>query len=180
MFNWFKKKKKEEYKPNFDPSDLSVSKLKKGAFLDYNLETWQVTAQYEYDWGNEYFTDEFQLKNIDQVYYLYLQEDDELQCQWLQKINPRQIDPQLTQHIKTHDVPPSEILYEGTRYFRGRESVGYFRNIENDNWEEFIVWVYYDEKDEKVMHIERWDEDEFEATVGIILKEYEFSNIILP
>ncbi|RLD43759.1 MAG: DUF4178 domain-containing protein, partial [Bacteroidetes bacterium] len=37
---------------------------------------------------------------------------------------------------------------------------------------------YYDEKEELYICIEQWDEKEFEASAGIIIKEFEISNIL--
>ncbi|WP_027000987.1 DUF4178 domain-containing protein [Eisenibacter elegans] len=179
VFGWFKKKK-EEKREYIDPTEVNITMLRKGAFVDYDLKTWQVTACYEYDWGNEYFSHEFQLKSGKDTIYLHIEDDDELECTIVRKISPRAIQDDAVDYIRKHDNGPMEVIYEGTKYYRESEQVGYFANLGATNWEEFISWSYYDDSGKKVLEIERWDEEEFEASAGIVVGEFEFMNIILP
>jgi hypothetical protein len=41
-----------------------------------------------------------------------------------------------------------------------------------------IYWDYADASGEKLLAIEQWGEDEFEAAVGRSVQEYEFTNIL--
>ena len=85
-FGLFKKKKKDE-KKLIDPTQVQINQLTKGSFIDYNLETWEVTAVYQYYWGDDYFSDEFQLSTADDICYLSVEEDDGYECSISRKIN---------------------------------------------------------------------------------------------
>jgi len=179
MFSCFSSKKKEDVDLDYDPEDISLNQLKKGSFLDYDLKTWQVKTCYEYDWGDDYFSDEYQITTADESMYLSVEEDDELEITLTKKINVHSIEGNVTQYIIQHDTAPTEVTFKGVRYFRDSEDAGYFRNKDNNNWEEFISWTFYDDSGDKVLSIERWDEEDFEASAGVIAQEYEFSNIIM-
>lgn len=179
-FSWFKKKKDED-KPSYDPTDVKVNQLVKGAFVDYDLKTWEVRAVYEYDWGNDFFADEFQIATASETYYLYVEEGEEgLECTLSEKINVHAIEGDIIRHTIQNESPPMEITFQGEKYFRDSEGVGLFRNVEDDRWREMISWTYYDIKEEKVLGIERWGEEDFEASFGQMVEQYEFSSFIMP
>ncbi|MEO1099612.1 MAG: hypothetical protein AAFX57_17950, partial [Bacteroidota bacterium] len=56
LFDFFKKKEKE---PEYDVTNLKVSDLDHGFILEYDLKTWEVKEVYEYDWGNNNFSQEY-------------------------------------------------------------------------------------------------------------------------
>lgn len=171
-----KKEKKEE---EVDPLDIRLIKLKAGYILDYDLSSWEVKEVYNYDWGDEFFTKEYKLSNGSDILYLHVEEDDELELEVSRKVKPASIDPDLAEHIARDGHPPKKIHYKGTDYFLDSESPGYFNEeTKPDQWVEHIAWSYYDEQDEKTLSIEQWDEREFEAAVGKVVKEFEISNII--
>ncbi len=179
VFGWFKKKKEEE-EPLYDPANVRVTDLVKDAFLDYDLKTWQVTEVYEYDWGDDFFTDEFQLKTADETFYLHLEVDDELECTMMRKINLFEIDEDIPQYVQQNNTAPTRITYEGETFYRESEGIGYFRNIEDDNWQELVSWSYYNKSKDKLVGIDQWGEHQFSAAAGKVVQEFEFSNIIIP
>ncbi|MDX2306111.1 MAG: DUF4178 domain-containing protein [Microscillaceae bacterium] len=180
VFGWFKKKKDDNASLHYDPANIKINQLVKGAFLDFDLKTWEVKAVYEYDWGDNYFSDEFQLSTADETLYLHVEEDDEIACTLSEKINIHLIEGDIAEYIIRTDSPPMKVVYEGETFFRQSENIGYFRNVDNDMWSELISWSYYDKDQKKVLNIERWGEQDFEASVGRIAQEFEFTNIIMP
>ena len=180
VFGWFKKRKENRPQLSYDPSNIKINQLVKGSFVDYDLKTWEVSTVYEYDWGDNYFSDEFQLTTADETLYLNVEEDDELECTLASKINIHHIDGDIAEYILRNDSPPMKVVYEGETFFRQSENIGYFRNVENDKWSELISWSYYDKEQKKVLSIERWGEQEFEASIGRVAQEFEFTNIIMP
>lgn len=181
MFSCFGgKKKNQEDELDYDPSDIKLENLRKGAFFDYDLKTWQVKAEYEYDWGDEFFTQEFQITTADETCYLSVEDDDELEISITKKINLRSLEGNVADYIVRNDIAPPEVVHNGVKYFKESEDAGYWRNKKNTSWEEFISWTYYDDTEKKTLTIERWDEQEFEASAGIVVQEHEFSNFILP
>jgi hypothetical protein len=182
-FNWFKKKKENEddarYK--YDPTDIKINKLRKGSFLDYDFKTWQVMAVYEYDWGDDFFADEFQIALPDKTtLYLYVEEDGDFYCTLNQKINVHDLGDEVVDGLTNQGKAPMRVQFEGNMYYRQAENVGYFRDAGNQNWTEMVSWSYSTKSEEKVLTIEQWGEEDFSASVGWVVKDYEFTNIIMP
>lgn len=174
IFDRFKKKE-----PKYDATNIRVSDLDKNFVFDYDLSTWIVKGVYKYDWGDNYFTREFKIENDKDTFFLNLEEDDELVLSISKKVRLVSVGDDLPDHIVRHQKPPSKIEYEGIIYLLENENSGYFNDPEKDkdNWIELISWDYIDKSGEFVLCIEQWDEREFEASVGKIVKEFEISNI---
>lgn len=174
LFDFFKKKE-----PDYNATDIKVTDLDKNFVFDYNLSTWMVTAVYEYDWGDNCFTREFKIENESETAFLSIDEDDGLEISITQKIKIRHIDEDLPEYIVRNECPPKKLEYKGkTFYFEG-ENPGYFNDCDNkkEAWTEFIAWDYYSDDEEYVLNIEQWGDNQFEASYGKVIKEYEISNI---
>jgi hypothetical protein len=180
-FSWFKKKKDEgEKKRLYDPTQVTIRDLIKGSFVDYDLECWEVRAAFEYDWGDNFFSDEFQLATADDTVFLSVEDDDELFVSVTRKILIHDIEEDVVNDIIKKEVPPMKITYKGETYFRKSESIGHYRNVETDSWAELVSWTYFDRNQERILSIEQWGQEEFEASWGKVANEYEFSSIIMP
>ncbi|MEM7552453.1 MAG: DUF4178 domain-containing protein [Bacteroidota bacterium] len=176
LFDLFKKKEE----PAYDPTNISIKDLDKGFVFDYDLKTWIVKEVYEYDWGNNNFTKEFKVDSGDEVWYLHLEDDDEIFITVTKKVKIRAIDEDLPERIKKKEKPPKKLEYKGHTLYRDEETMGYFKPVdkETDDWDELISWEYYDDEDQYVLSIEQWGDDEFEAAFGKVAKEHQFSNIL--
>ena len=175
LFDRFKKKE-----PDYDPGNITIRDLKKGFFVDYDLQTWEVNEAYSYDWGDNYFTKEFQLTSASDQIYLHIDENDDLELTVAKKVKLRVIDEDLPEEIVKNEHPPKKINFKGKTYYRDGENQGYFSDKpdNDDSWTELISWDYYDEEEENFINIEQWGEREFEASYGVVAKEFQFSNII--
>ena len=179
MFGWLKKKK--EQLPEYDPSNITLLDLRMGFVLDYQGTSWEVVAEYEYDWGDNYFTYEYKLKSSNDAIFLGIEEDDELVCTVSRKIKFSSLDQDIEEHIREHEIPPKKIKYEGVKYKRETEKPGYFRDVmttDHEDAEHFIAWEYYDQSERKVLGIEQWNENSFECWVGVLEEPYLFTNIL--
>lgn len=180
-FSWFKKKKDEDDKPSYDPTNTSVAQLVKGAFVDYDLKTWEVRAAYQYDWGDNFYADEFQLATADETIYVYVEEGDEgIECTVSQKLNIHALEGNIPDFIIQNESPPTQVKFQGETYYRDEESIGRYKDVEENRWQEMISWTYYDMNEEKVLSIERWGEEDFAASLGKVVQEFEFSSFIMP
>lgn len=165
----------------FDPTNIKLNQMRKGYFVDYNFKTWRVEAWYEYDWGNDYFTDEYKLTAIGERESIFLhveEKDTGLECTITQPINIHQIEENVVDYIKLNETPPTRLTFKGKTYYKHGEGVGYFRNTDTDKWEELISWTYYDDSKKELLNIEQWGPEDFEAHIGIVVDEYSFSNIL--
>ncbi|WP_421750346.1 DUF4178 domain-containing protein [Croceimicrobium sp.] len=168
--------KKEDPKPfSRTPLDLDL-----GYIFEYDMQSWEVMAVYEYDWGDEDFSKEFKVSDGQNTYYLSVEDDDEIEMTWSKKIPLRSIEGPIAQQIEEDERPPETIVYESRTYYLDEESAGYFHEKGSDEnaWAEFMVWDYYDKKEEYQLSIEQWGPRSFEASHGKVLKSYEISDIL--
>lgn len=172
LFDFFKKKDVQSY----DPTHVQVSDIDLGFVFDYNLSTWTVEKTFEYDWGDENFSKEHKISDGKETYFLSISDADELEISLSSKIKFSSLDGEISTYIKLNEEPPSRISYKGETYIKDSGSPGYIKN--GDSWEEMMSWDYYNVGEDKVLCIEQYGEDEFEASCGIIIKEYEISNIL--
>lgn len=176
LFDVFKKKNESSY----DPNNIRVTDLAKGFIFEYDMSTWEVTEEYSYDWGGNFFTREFKVENGSLTRYLSVENDDDLYLTLTKKVRIRKLDQDLPEYIMDRGSAPKILFYDGKKYFLEKESPGYFKNVSSneDKWSELISWDYYDDDEEYCLSVERWGENEFEATAGRIIKEFEISNIL--
>jgi hypothetical protein len=174
LFDFLKKKES-----HYDSTNIRVHDLDVGFIFEYDLSTWVVEAIYEYDWGDNYFTREFKVSNGSETCFLGVEEDDGIQLSLMKKKKVRAIATDLPETLMNKQQPPKKITCDGVDYYLEKESAGYFHDIaKGDNWEEFRSWDFEDEEGKHLLCIEQWDEKEFEAAIGISLKEFEISNIL--
>ena len=170
--------RKEKAEPERDPlSDLTLSDLKPGYLLDYDLKTWSVTAQNRYDFEGDR-VDEWQLHSGGEVRYLEREEDDSVAWTLSRKVSLSDIDPGLNDHMKRNDDPPESIPFDGIDYEGTSTAVGKFYKDGEGSGQEFIVWDYADASGHHSLTLEQWGEHKYEASVGECVHEYQFSHIL--
>ena len=176
FFDFLKGNKEPE--KHYDPLNIKVTDLEKGYLLDYDLETWTVKKMAEYDWGDNHFSREFTIISQNKTRFLHIEDDDELVVTFSENLKIRKLGPEVNNHIKVNGVPPDEIVYDGITYYLEDQPSGYYRNVENEDWEELILFDYWDENEKHCISIEQWDENDFEASIGIRIKPSDISNIL--
>jgi|TARA_B110000014_G_scaffold263132_2_gene258938 hypothetical protein len=174
IFDIFKKKEEKHY----DPTDIKVTDLENGYLLDYDFETWTVTKMSEYDWGSNFFTREFTITSKDKVRYLHIEDDGKLIITLSEEIKFRKLGVEVLDHIELNGKPPKKINFLGITYFLDEKSPGFYRNTENESWEELISFDYLDDDEKKCLSISQWGDDDFEASFGEIIKPIDISNIL--
>lgn len=176
----FRKFFKKEEELHYDPSDIKLTDMQKGFVFEYDLQNWVVKSVYNYDWGNNNFTKEYQVDNGKEVRYLSVEEDDELFLTFTQKIKIRTIDAELPEYILSKEKPPQHLIYETINFYLDSENPGYYNDPTKGKnvWEELIEWSYYDQEEKFALILEQWGEQDFEAAYGKIIKEFEISNIL--
>lgn len=163
--------------PELDPlRDLILSKLKVGYLLDYDLQTWQVTGYARYDFDGDR-VDEWEIVAAGDKRFLEREAEEE---GWslAQKIPIGAIDGDVRNHIKEHEDPPDRLSYEGVDYYLDDSTAGHFYPSGEGEGQPLIKWEYVDKGEERFLTVEQWGENEFEASAGIFVEEYQFSNIL--
>ena len=176
LFDRFKKKEE----PHYDPSNLKIEDLRVGFMFDYDLKTWVIKEEYEYDWGNNYFTREYKLEAADDTAYLHIDYNDEGFMTLSRKLKVRALGENIPEEIIENKRPPKKIEYDGATYLLDKESPGYFSDDPEDDesWTEFISWDYYGADGKLVACVEQWGQREFEASHGKVVHDYEITNIL--
>jgi len=176
MFDFLKKKKV----PAYDVTNLSLKDLNVGFIFDYDMKSWVVKEVYKYDWGNNNFTSEYKVDSGDEVAFLHIADEGELEISLSKSIRLSKIDEAIADEIEKNEKPPRRIHFNEKLYFLEEDAAGYFRDLskETEDWEELISWEYLNDEATNVLSITQWDIRNIEASAGLILKEYQFSNII--
>lgn len=176
MLNFFKKKKEPEY----DVTNLQITDLDVGFLFDYDMKSWIVKETYEYDWGDNNFSKEHKVDSGDEVAFLSVEDEGELNLSLSKTIKIRKIDEDVADEIVKNEKAPRQLHYEGEQYFLDADSAGYYRDCakKSEDWEELMSFEYLNEEEDKLVCITQWDEQTFEASAGIVLKPYQISNII--
>ncbi len=176
LLNFFSKKKEPEASDSI--TNLSLSKLKKGYFLDYDLKSWEVKAASYYDWGDEDLSQEWQLVSHDETMYLEREFDDEEYWSVSSKISLTDIDSGLRNHIVKNDDPPDHISFNGVDYTLDESCGGHFYLENGVQGRKILSWNYVDSSGDLYLSIEQWGETEFEASTGKKVMDYQFTNIL--
>jgi len=90
---------------------------------------------------------------------------------------PSKIDGDLRGHLKTNEDPPDTLTVDGVTYAGESTAGGEFFKDGKGPGREFLVWDYESE-DGRSLSIEQWGDDEYEASLGQTVNEYQFSNIL--
>lgn len=175
---WNPFKKKQDKETELDPlSDLSLSTLKVGYILDYDLTTWKVTAHNRYDYDGDW-VDEWELTSAGSVRYLEREADDDVTLTLYAKIPLAEIEENVATHIVENDDPPEEVTHRGVTFEAESSDAGHFHPDGLSTGKPFVNWSYLDSTESRVLVIEQWGDTEFEASLGEIVQEYQFSNIL--
>lgn len=172
--------KNEESK---DYGNMTVHNLEVGCVLEYDMRIFEVKEAYEYDWGDNCFSKEYKISDGTETLFFSVEEDNELELSMFETVKIRKIQEDLPEFIKGNKKPPNSIEYKGVKYILDEEAPGYFRDCrypreKEDSWTEFVCWDYYDDDEKKMLSLEQWGDESFEASTGIVIKEFEISNIL--
>ena len=174
---WKKIFKKKEQKKDIT-IDYSLADMEKGFFVDFDLKSWCVAEYNKYTWGDDENTYEWQLATSDDIIYLEREPDDEDHFFVSRKIPFNSLGKGLKEHIVEHEDPPDTINYNGKIFQLYETSGGLFFNNGEEKGRELIKWDYANNSEKKFISIEQWGENEFEASFGTRVEEYQFSNIL--
>jgi hypothetical protein len=125
-----------------------------------------------------FFTREFTITSKDKVRYLHIEDDGKLIITLSEEIKFRKLGVEVLDYIELNGKPPKKINFLGITYFLDEKSPGFYRNTENESWEELISFDYLDDDEKKCLSISQWGDDDFEASFGEIIKPMDISNIL--
>ena len=73
-----------------------------------------------------------------------------------------------------------KIAFEDEHYTLSDEFMGHCKSINDgdDEWSEFVNWVFVNEDESKFISVNRWGETDIDAVKGHYLKVFELSNFL--
>ena len=171
LFGREKEEEEEAYQ------DYTLDTMKKGYMVDYDLQTWVVTGYTTYDYDG-FLTQEWELRGGDEVRFLEREEEDgEVEWTLTRRIEINQIEEKVIDAILEDGDPPEDITFAKVRYRGAGSGAGIMRPEGEGEGREFIEWSYEAEGDQ-VLSISQWGERDFSAYAGIVVQEYQFTDIL--
>lgn len=162
-------------------TSLTLRDLLPGDLLDHDLATWKVLAVNRHDY-KDFQTREWQLESPRGLRYLELEEDDEPFWTWSEAIPFASLGKAWTDRVRaalrTNGDPPDAVERDGVVYHLDSDGGGHFFKDCLGQGQPFLFWDYVDDSGERFLTLEQWGEDEFEASLGRRVKEWEFTNLL--
>jgi hypothetical protein len=173
FFDFFKKEEKEI-------KELNITNLDIGGILDYDLKSWIIEDKTEYDWGNNQFTFEYTINAGDESIYLHVTEGANIKIDISSEIKVSQLGLNFKETIIEKDAPINKIAFEDEHYTLSDEFMGHCKSINDgdDEWSEFVNWVFVNPDETKFISVNRWGETDIDAVKGFYIKEFELSNFL--
>jgi hypothetical protein len=165
---------------NYDPTNLTVENLKAGFLVDYELKTWEVVAEFQYDWFDGLTDRLFTLANdLEQVTVLLRKEQNQLIAQELKRINIYALNKQLPDEITFRKRPSALLHFQNADFFQEPEREGiFFDMVAKKGNQKVMCWEYFDQARRTTVRIEYLNDKEFKAFTGKLISPLSFSEIL--
>ncbi len=173
---WFGGRQSEaEDEPAY--KEYSLSTMRVGFLVDYDLRTWQVTGRGSYDYDG-YTTEEWELQADGQVCFLERALEDG-QAYWTltRAIGIGEIEGDIAAAIIANGDPPDAVQFAGDEYVGSASEAGLYRKEGVDAEREFVNWSF-EGAEGQVLFISQWGERDFAAYAGMEVEEYQFTDIL--
>lgn len=182
FFNFLKDKEQRDTQRD-SITDLSLTSMRPGFLVDYDLKTWEVKAANLYEWG-DLVSLEWQLVSSNDTIYLECETDDETEWSISRPVNFRSLGDAVRHAIIDSGDGPEQITWQGQTYYLEETAGGhYLANGQIARTEEgtpLLQWCYENEAGDSFLSIEQWGETDFQAFAGGPAHEYQFTNILPP
>jgi hypothetical protein len=160
-------------------SKLQIQDLKKGYLIDYKLQTWEVTAQIQYDWGQGNTDTLYRLNNSENYsVHLLVSQDLAVYQTWIEK---RLTYQELLYHNldKVRFEPPLELNFKGKELFKEHIEIG-FEFVDNAEFGvKIIQYKYLSEDGKHSLRILKNEGQTISVFSGTKSENFEFSNILI-
>lgn len=162
-----------------NPTQLNIKDLGIGAFLDYELVTWEVVYQTQYDWNRKITEMQYQLSDHkSKSMLLFVQTQEEYPSIWLEE--------KLTYYdleiYKLRDIlyaPPLELTFKDLLLFRKSVGIGKKFIPNEEEGLEVRQWHYSTADEKQSLRILQYEDKNWAAFFGGKIEEFEFDNFLL-
>jgi hypothetical protein len=160
-------------------SELRIQDLRKGALLDYKLQTWEVTEQIQYDWGQGNTDTLYCLENAENHSILLLVTQDlGIYQTWIEERLSRQ---ELVSHNleKAHAEAPLELSFKGNLLVKQAIETGYKFVGDSEFLTRVEQYKYLSEDGKHSLRTLRHENGKVLVFSGTKAGDFEFSNILI-
>ncbi len=164
-------------KIGYNPTDLTLQNLLKGYVLNYDLKSWEVIYEGQYDWNSG---------ESDKIYRLSSEDNDSLLLYVDKEMGL--VTPYIEEKLQSNDVQafamlkpesaPAELKFSDKIYRKRDYSRGKFFTSDSDNFAELGQWFYVSSDSQSSLRIVQFSEGEVSVYTGKLAQAYEFTNIL--
>ena len=174
MFKKLFKKNKACSEPEFQEIELHCLSI--GDLFDFDLTTWEVISSSQSDYDG-HIESEWEVRGgVDRRTLVAIPDGGEWNYQWLEEKDLSELGlNHVMKELKSEKDPEENLHIEGLNYV-GYEAGGGIYNGGNEE-KPFLYWSYETEQNH-VLNIIQWGDNEFSATIGMRVEEFQFSNIL--
>jgi len=155
-------------------TDLSLTDMREGDLVDYEMRTWEVVTRAKYDYEG-WPADEWTLENGGDTLFL---EHEDGTYSLSRPVDMADVETPggtpLRAAVRDGGDPPEAIRYDGTTY--DLDENGPATRIVGDKRQELHYWVYADGDD--FLALERYASADWNSYAGREIQPYEFDNIL--
>ncbi|WP_020530046.1 DUF4178 domain-containing protein [Flexithrix dorotheae] len=166
---------------SYDPSNLKVNNLKTGFMLDFDLKTWKVITEKQYDWENGLTERSFVLsgQSHERAVIHLIKEEGSYLIITGKPINIYAINENLESDIFKYKRPSNALVFQGKRYYRETQKQGFEFNLSSKSiGKKIISWEYFDDSRRNYLRVEQIGVNEFKGFAGSLKSSTEFSDIL--
>lgn len=162
----------------YNPTNLTIKNLLKGFVLTYNLKSWEVIYEAQYDWANGESDKLYRLSGEDNSHILvYVREEMGLLTPFIE--DKLQSNEQTQAFGKLNaQTAPTELDFNDDHYRKLNYSAGKMFVSGSQNFSEMAQWFYVSAATEKSLRIVQFTHGEVAVFMGKQAKEMEFTNIL--
>lgn len=167
-FNYPRKEKAKK-----DTSQLELGDLQRGYILNYNLHTWEVMYQVQYDWNNGDTDKLFRISNSNgEDRLLYIQKEMGATLGW--------VEDKFSEYKtkKIINLSQEQIEVAGTSYFLEKQTLGKRFSGKSLESTQVIQWFYLDKSQLKSIRVLKFEDESIESYQGHKKAKHEFSSIL--
>lgn len=143
--------------------------FKIGSSFEYSNKIWTVKKIFQYDWG-EYKSIEYEVESLGEKAFLDIEQDDEMFMTFTNEIEMYKLENKLADKIKANEIP-DKITYKYNEFIFDEASEGTCLDLQTKEKDNVYCIDFYDENDKFLISVEQWDEDEFTASYGKVIKK---------
>ena len=174
MFKKLFKRSEASNEPEFP--EIAMNCLGIGDLFDFDLTTWEVVSSSQSDYDG-HIESEWEVRGgVDSRTLVAIPDGGEWNYQWLEEKNLSDLGlNNVMNELKSEKDPEENLHIEGLNYIGYEAGGGIYKGSNEER--PFLYWSYETDHDH-VLNIVQWGDNEFSATIGMRVDEFQFSNIL--